>query len=267
MLFDIDRSTVDGRTKTDYLDWARTFLSIFPGTIIFHDGSANELKKEYPESKFVQISIQDLELYKYRVEISNICSSYIKKGRNDLVYRLPEYGILVQSKFQLMRIAQSMSRAEYFMWVDIGLTRFLDNSFDKAELREENLQLNCDSYFEIDLKGNLVPLQFFTCKGLLRLPKIGTSKRVVGAGLFIVNNSYLSEFCEKVNELQQKWISRNLWDTEQVLLALVVRLIPKVTFHLKKPKSSTSILEIFTTEPNKREFPSQYLPILLGLRN
>lgn len=267
MLFDISRRDVDGRDNTKYLQWSHELLSIFPNALVFHDGSANILRSKFPNATFILIDKKDLKLYKDEFRISNMCKTYLRNGKNDLIYRLPNYGIIVNSKFELIQRAQTINNSEYFMWVDVGLTRFLSESEKRKIANLDDYPIKVDIFFEIDFRRNLTMLQFLRGKGFLRVPISGTSRRVVGGGLFIVRSQYLSEFYYKVNYHHEEWLSKDEWDSEQVALAQLIRGLSNIGIHRQKSKSSTSILKHIIERREVRPLANISRFALLGLRN
>jgi hypothetical protein len=266
MLFDIRRESVDTRGISEYLNWAKELIEIFPNIIIFHNGSVDLSLLKLPTINLIQVDLDQLSINQRRDEIEEICKSYLFEGKEDLVYKLPDYGIVVASKFELLDKARLLRAASYYLWVDIGLTRFLDmESVKKKNFLEIN-DLNRSVYFEVDLRRNLMITQFLLQKGLLRIPNIGSSRRVIGTGSFLVKSDYVSQLNKLIKNLLDDWIDNSFWDTEQVALGHLIRQIPNLSFHTNKRNSPTSFLQSLSGSRTIRAKPRIWMKILLGPR-
>lgn len=266
MLYNIQRESVDARQISQYLTWAKELIKIFPNIIIFHNSSVDVSQIDLPDINFIRVEMDELSISQRKIEIEEICKKYLLAGKEDLVYKLPDYGIVVSSKFELLDKAHALTNASYYLWVDIGITRFLE--IDEISNRKpiEVRELTRAIYFEVDLRRNLIASQFLLRRGLLRVPKVGSSRRVVGTGSFLVRRDYVKPLNILVKSLLDDWINKSIWDTEQVAIGHLIRQIPSLGFHIKKRNSPTSFLQRIFASGYIRAKSIIWMKILLGGR-
>lgn len=267
MLYNINRESVDDRDISEYIKWARQLIELFPNVLIFHNDSVNVSELNLPTTNLIHVEIDALAMCNRKVEIKQICNSYLLEGKDDLVYKLPEYGILVASKFEILNKARILTDAPYYLWVDLGITRFVNLKSLAKNGSLEIKDLNQSAYFEADLRRNLVISQFLRKRGFLRVPNIGSSRRVIGTGSFLVERSYINQLDKLVRDLLDDWINNSQWDTEQVAIGHLIRKIPSLSFHIKKRNSPTSFLQILLDSGSMKTTPKPLMKILLGSRN
>lgn len=267
MLYNIERESVDDRDISDYITWANQLIEVFPNVLIFHNASINVSHLNLPSRNLIHVEIDALALSNRKDEIEQICRTYLLEGKEDLVYKLPDYGIIVASKFEILDRARALSDASYYLWVDIGITRFVNLKSIANNKSLEIKDLNQSVYFEADLRRNLVISQFFRKRGFLRVPNIGSSRRVIGTGSFLVESNYVNQLNKLVRNLFDDWIDNSYWDTEQVAIGHLIRKIPSLSFHVKRRNSPTSFLQSLLDSGSMKTTPKTWLRILLGSRN
>lgn len=267
MLYNIQRETVDARQISQYLTWAKELIRIFPNILIFHNSSVDVSQIDLPGANFIRVEIDELAISRRKNEIEEICKRYLSEGKEDLVYKLPDYGLVVSSKFELMEKASTLTNASHYLWVDIGLTRFLEVNVISDKKSIERKKFTHAIYFEVDLRRNLMFFQFLQKRGLLRVPKVGSSRRVVGTGSFLVRQDHVTHLKELVESLLNDWINKSLWDTEQVAIAHLIRQIPSLGFHIKKRSAPTSFLPCLFRSGSMGVESKKWMKILLGTRN
>lgn len=253
-LFDIGREKDDGRTMDDYLSWLHSLLEIFPKSLVFHDGSADRLISSFCDVRFIDISIQDLHFFTHIDHITTICDQYLASGKKDLVYRNPLYGIVTMSKFELMLRALAYSADQQFLWVDAGVLR----------LYKQYSEWSYDDFKNIDsnnLNGALVEIDVLPRCGRLwpKIPSIGSSDRLVGTSIMLVERQTVISLHRGITELVQNWIHQDQWDTEQVAIARIWKLGFPLSFCVQQRRTPTSILRALRDNcSNLRSFP--FLP-------
>jgi hypothetical protein len=229
-LFDLDREKVDGRTFQDYLEWLKRTTELIPGLIIFHDGELDNLN--FGNSRLIKIDLAELQAFSHLNELKEVLAVFKPHAANDITFQLPEYGLIQLSKFELGCKVIQMTDAESVLWVDAGISRFLDNTSrpnrlqDFASLLLEN---HFAYFFEIDTRRNLnvFRLQF-------RHNGIGTSKRLVAGGAFWIRREEVETLHRLMLHQAELWLKIGVWDNEQMLLREVIPgLREKVLFYRK----------------------------------
>ena len=267
MLFNIQRESVDSRGISEYLIWAKELIEVFPNILIFHNAAVDVTELNLVTRNLIRVEIDDLAMNYRKDEIREICKAYLLEGKEDLVYKLPDYGVVVASKFELLDRARTLTDASYYLWVDIGLTRFINMKSIANNDPLEMKDLDRSVYFEVDLRRNLIVSRFLRNKGILRVPNIGSSRRVVGTGSFLVKSNYVNPLSKLVRKLLDDWIDSSYWDTEQVAIGHLIRQIPSLSFHIKKRSSPTSFLQSLLRSGTIKATPKRWMKILLGSRN
>ncbi len=238
MIYDLNREDIDGRKQIFYIENLRKLLSLFPDLIIFHDINSKSLEDEFKRAKFVRLPLKDLKIYYFLKEIEDICEKYSKAGSLDLVFKLPLYGILVNSKFELLQRSLAFTNSKSIAWVDAGIMRFMDE--DKYVGFHHRTSELPSEVFELDLWNAIKTNKYdFSCLKFKQI-KIGTSYRLIGASFFILNRSVINKWDRSFYALIENSISNFEWDTEQVFITRM--LSPKnSSLCLQKRGSPTSL--------------------------
>jgi hypothetical protein len=155
-LFDINREVIDGRTIDDYKMWLQKTVKNFPNTLIFHDGVCDDLDYEF--RNLIRINPNELWIFNHKDKISEVIANFNPVSKNDITYLNPLYSLVQFSKFELLKIAKESFAAESYLWIDAGISRFLqsvnnENCIDVNST--EFLQNGTKFTFEIDLRNNL----------------------------------------------------------------------------------------------------------------
>ena len=225
-LFNINRESTDGRTLNLYRVWLEKTISIFPNVVVFHDGSCDEFQENM--DNFVKINKQQLWAFRQIDKLSQLLKDFHPTAVQDITFINPHYGLLQFSKFEFLRIASINFPAHSFLWVDAGISRFLD-----VNINSVNLEVNCrrllegniDYSFEIDLRNNirLVPLQ-------IRDSTPGTCRRVVSGTSFWISNQSVNNLSEIIVQGINYWLNEGIWDNEQVMLRKVLPNLVNVNY-------------------------------------
>lgn len=212
-LFDIGRDRVDGRSLQNYQNWLFETIRLFPQIIIFHDGSCDGLVEK--GSQLVRVEKSRLEFFEFLPYVSELTNYFSPKSPNDITFRLPEYSLVQFSKFELALKSLEISGAESVMWVDAGISRFL-NSSNSLLLNQNATKLIREGYsfaFEINLRKNL---DFKRLKISSPLP--GSCGRVISGTSFWIHEGAAQKLVCDVKQLLKRWKSDLIWDNEQVAL-------------------------------------------------
>ena len=236
-LFDIGRSTIDGRTMENYTKWLNATLKIFPNLIIFHDGSCDSLKLE--NSKVVKISKERLESFKLKNKVSQVMKDFSPSSSGDITFRLVEYSLVQYAKFELGKKVMDISDCSSVLWIDAGISRFIKSpKINKLETNSENLLTHgIKMVLEIDIRNN------FNLQNLsINDSEVGTCRRVISGTSFWINSDFLNEINILINSKMQEWIKAGIWDNEQVLLRNLLPLDKKICYvpQIYKPTGSVA---------------------------
>ena len=229
-LFDLDREKVDGRTFQDYLEWLKRTSELIPGLVIFHDGKLDNLN--FGNSRKIRIDLAELRSFSHLGELKGVLADFKPQAASDITFRLPEYGLIQLSKFELGCMVIQSTEAKSVLWVDAGISRFLQKSPGPNKIQEfANLLLekHFAYFFEIDTRKNL---DF----GRLQLKHnvIGTSKRVVAGGAFWIRREEVEALHTLVRHQAEQWLKKGIWDNEQLILREVIPVLRgKVLFYRK----------------------------------
>jgi hypothetical protein len=238
-LFDIGRDRVDGRTLKDYLSWLATTLSIIPNLIVFHDGSADSIATQ----RFLKVEKEDLKYFKLQSQVSNILKKYATISQ-DISLQLPEYSLVQFSKFELMRKAIDETGAQSALWVDAGISRFLENRISGQKFTSSNISSlilhKFHACFEIDVKRNF-NLSHFSIDN----SKPTTSHRVVSGTSFWLTSSALSEITWHLDSLLGNWLEQEIWDNEQVAIRNILPFLQSKSLYLNQGRQETGTVARF----------------------
>jgi hypothetical protein len=225
-LFDIDREVTDGRTISDYKIWLQETVKNFPNTLIFHDGVCDDL--EYEFRNLIRIDPNELWIFNHKDKISEIIANFDPVSKKDITYLNPLYSLVQFSKFELLKIAKESFSAESYLWIDAGISRFLQfvNNQNHIDVNStEFLQNGTKFAFEIDLKNNL---DLFNFKIKKSTP--GTCKRVISGTSFWVERYSVVPIWDLIQKGVNDWITDECWDNEQVMLRQILPGIPNVEY-------------------------------------
>jgi hypothetical protein len=217
-LYNLDRVSIDSRSFSSYIEWLISTIELFPGIVVFHGGELDDYN--FQNCNLVKVPLQSLDTLKMEIEVTSVLSEFKPHSPNDITFRLPMYSLLQFAKFEFARLLESPN--ESVMWVDAGISRFVDQ-IDLATLNKSTRQLlehDVDAVFEIDIRNNLKVRNF-----TLSDSTIGSCRRVVSGGAFWIRTSYLEELCQKINEEMEGWLQCKVWDNEQVLLRKILPFI------------------------------------------
>jgi hypothetical protein len=216
-IYEIGRAKADGRRFSDYLDWLEKTSQIFPALTIYCEKVPN-LQGRKIDGNWVEKAFSDFSLNCRRDEIFKICE-YFKRKNSDVTFQLPDYAILQFSKFEMLEDAMLQNFAKNFLWLDAGISRFINPATVKFSRFEQSLLPNIldavnEGLFEVDLRKNLR-------WGKLKKVKIGSCRRSFSGTSFLVKSEHVSDYKNVLLSKAFEWISLGIWDNEQVALNAV----------------------------------------------
>jgi hypothetical protein len=153
--FDINRNTKgDGRTIEEYKIWIKNTLELNCNLFIVTEPKfENFIRTNRPDILLSKtyiniINLTDSYYYKYYNEINQIINStnykQIIQNPDRIECILPEYNIIQYSKFYYLQLAIKLNpfNTKYFMWADIGISRFfLDVDINQEYPTTKGLQI------------------------------------------------------------------------------------------------------------------------------
>lgn len=215
-LIDINRQSVDGRSMDLYKKWLRNTIKLYPGIIVFCESIDSDLKDL--DAQFYKINrnliFKDLE------KVNSVLRSFDYEASEDVTFQLPSYALLQFYKFDLGQIAKIMSGAASLLWVDAGISRFIDAASNSTLQNNAKFLIN-KSYkfaFEIDLRNNIKVPQIKVVS-----PKIGKCTRIISGTSFWINSDSVELLAGTTNKIKNDWLGSGIWDNEQVALRYVLK--------------------------------------------
>ena len=247
-LFDLSREQIDGRSIDDYREWLVQTCKIFPQTIVFHDGCLNEFS--LPNSKLIKIEVGMLEAFQLREQLRLVLGTFIPESPQDITFQIPDYALVQLSKFELAEKVLATSNCSSVIWIDAGISRFYPTSEFKNDFQDfvhSDLVGEFDYFFEIDTRKNLN-----LTKLRLKKPAVGTCKRVVSGTSFWVSRRGAEELAEAALDCARNWLSRGVWDNEQLILRYVLPELKGKKLYIRQGRRKTGEVSRFMAKNNKR---------------
>lgn len=226
-LYDIGRAHKDGRSIADYVGWLNKTLKLPVPFTVFLD-PAIDRGSIHTKAGDCVISVpkEDFPLFRHRARVNQICAESPRVNRNDLTFKLPEYGILVMSKFEMIRRAAEQSDADGLLWMDAGLSRFFDSTMDLSIARGFAERLR-NSKVAVTMNKRLVKAMTWR---RLSTDYIGTSTDLINAGDIYVRRAFASDLARQIEAMvESEWLPNGLWDNEQVAMGYLLMRQPRNT--------------------------------------
>ena len=239
-LFDLSRESVDGRSIQQYLDWLRETALIFPGLIVFHDGSCDKL--EVPGIECIKIEKSELLTFTYLNPLKELLRDFKPIATRDITFSLPEYALVQFAKFELANKLLEERSFDSILWVDAGISRFIDKTKPYSSLMDsmflkQLLNFEYQFAFEIDLRRNITIPR-------LKVPvaEFGSCRRIISGTSFWIRRDGIDLIWKNVQQHLSSMISRSVWDNEQVYLREFLGNSNHETAFVLQSKSSTGTL-------------------------
>lgn len=220
-IFEIQRELFDGRSVNFYFERISHLLETYPNTIVFHNLQQNlftKLQAQFPLAQFVFQRFEELPIYSEKSQIQSVINSMRNlSDHQDLVFKNIDYGILINSKPFFMKLASLLTRSDFMLWVDAGISRFYENDrIHPIILKRNVIPADCVGILDIDLK-NLMR-NYKVNKRPLDWIDFGSSTRIVSGGAFLIRTTCIETFYDSFAVNLHENLKVGLWDTEQVNL-------------------------------------------------
>lgn len=214
-LYDVGRSSADGRTMDQYVEWLNKTLEVPLPFVIFLDPSfdASGIRTK-AEDQIIRVAKDDLTMFKHRGAVEHAIATNEHGNRRDISYNLPDYGMLVMSKLEMVKRAASETDADWLLWIDAGLSRFL------PDLKGATPVITAADVEGITIGFNITDhLAQFMSQGKLPRRIVGSCLTLVSGGDFIVARSAAKCISDRLDYLVEKeWLPDGRWDNEQVAM-------------------------------------------------
>jgi hypothetical protein len=218
-LYNIGRAGVDGRDMGTYIAWLNKTLQVPLNFIVFLDPDidASEIALK-PGDQIISIAKDDLAMFAHRAQVEEILATSRTINRKDISYQLSDYGMMVMSKIDLMRRAAKRVDADYLMWLDAGLCRFLPDLTDAKIIRTPkdvggaSMLLNTTYYFSQRQR-------------LGKIPKVSVNgaRALMMAGDLFIARAFIDELDARFRFMvETEWLPNGLWSNEQVALGTLL---------------------------------------------
>ena len=248
LLFNINRSDVDGRNMEDYFSWLEQTASTFENLVIYHDGCIPD--GQLQDFDIRKVDKSELKVFRKKEKVDFVLAKFKPVAFNDITFKLSNYSLTQYAKFELGQMLIESDNLESALWVDAGISRFIKGKLKVKNLEEQSREMiksGYDSAFEIDIRNNL---RFFPLRILSSQP--GTSRRVISGTSFWFTKKFINEINEKIHLQQELWIKILVWDNEQVMLrALLPSVKTKIKYIPQVFSSTGGVSRAFITERTK----------------
>jgi hypothetical protein len=238
--FEIGREDFDGRNSQFYLNELQKLLNAYPNAFVYHNFLDLSFQLKFPKANFNYIELSSLPLFKYYSEITAAIGKIGKDSpTKDLVHRIPEYGIVINSKLYLLNKASLETQSEFMIWIDAGISRFLtEDELEQWCINLPRLNPSVDGIFQIDIQNWLrqFKLEFPPSKWI----KFNSSTRVISGGAFVLRRVMSNSFSEEFDAILMERLSRGFWDTEQMFYFYLLKKF-KIKYAIQKINQPISI--------------------------
>lgn len=217
--YDVGRAQYDGRTPERYIDWLNLTLQTPLPFLVFLDSDfdASDIVLK-PEDRIVRVARSDLTMFRHAQEIREIVANSPNVNRRDVSFNIPEYGMIVMSKLELIKRASKETDADFLVWVDAGLSRFIPDLGDgtikvtDADLEGVNLGLTTTLHLAQRMRIGKFPRKM-----------VGRTLAMMSAGDFIVRREFAQELSDRMDFLvEREWLPAGLWDNEQMAIGALL---------------------------------------------
>jgi hypothetical protein len=214
-LYNIGRAGVDGRDMGTYIAWLNKTLQVPLKFIVFLDPDidASEIALK-PGDQIISIAKDDLAMFAHRAQVEEILATSRTINRKDISYQLSDYGMMVMSKIDLMRRAAKLVDADYLMWLDAGLCRFLPDMKDAKIIRTQK---------DVDVASMLLNTSFYLSQRLRlrKMPRksVNSALALMLAGDMFIRADFADDLAARLKFLvETEWLPNGLWSNEQMAL-------------------------------------------------
>lgn len=217
--YDVGRVNYDNRSIEKYVLWLNETLATPLPFLVFLDpafDASNVVLK--PGDRIVRVAKHDLTMFRHRDRIEHIVATSQTVNRRDIAFNVPEYGMMVMSKLELVKRAASQTDADFLVWIDAGLNRVIPDLGDgivkvtAADLQGVTFGLNTTLHLAQRMRIGKLPRRM-----------VGTTLAMMSAGDFIVARSFAEELSDRMDFMvETEWLPAGRWDNEQVAIGTLL---------------------------------------------
>jgi len=217
--YDIGRGGYDSRGPEKYIGWLNQTLRAPLPFLVFldpaFDASGVQLK---PEDRIVRVAKDDLTMFRNRARIEEIVATSQTVNRRDISFHVPEYGMIVMSKLDLLKRAAQETDADQLVWIDAGHCRLM------PDLAGRTLQVTAADFAGMNF-GVYTTFHLAQRMRIGKFPRrmVGTTLAMMSAADFIVARSFAQELSDRMDFMvQTQWLPAGLWDNEQMAIGTLL---------------------------------------------
>ena len=233
--FDINRDkwkTKHKRSNEKYFEYIENLMGLDVNLIIFCESKnvkkfTSFRKGKEKQTVFVIKTFEDLEMYPH-IDKMRECQTnpQIMKGHPDPTcpeYKLPEYNVLVNSKFGLLRDAINLNpfKTDFFCWMDAGYTH--------STINLKNKKYNPTLLFNYPNKITFSQLAPVSVMAKTHYSFFIQHIDIVSAGFFFGKKEAILDFQKIYHEYYKNILYKeSISDDEQFYMALLLREQPEL---------------------------------------
>jgi len=224
------------RSRTQYLDWMRSVLSIRQNMVIFvepanRDFVAAARKGLEAHTRIETIDVEALRRSSHYAEVKRIIDGgYMRHATRPARVELkaPLYATFMFSKFDWMRttIGKNPFDTRYFLWMDAGYGHGLDKRVRYRSVVNHvwpSAKKNHRMAGTVLVLGTGLHLQHLSPTEMMT-----THNHVLAGGIWGGDREKLLVFCDRFDEALQWSLANNLLDDEQSVMSAVYMKYPEL---------------------------------------
>lgn len=235
-LYDINRSSLDGRTWDEYLEWFSKTLQLKSPMVVFVNKDLVEFVEKHRKNlptKIVEESIDQIPYYHLKEKMDSVIESkeyqFKISDQNRIECKSSLYNIIQYSKFGwLEKVAdENYFNSEYFLWVDAGLSRFfydinLNNPYPGENAKESLLGIKDKILIQVFL--SYYP-DLANAKELSK-DYLKDNRSYIMGGMFGAGKESIKKFRPIVDDILNEMLSDNIINNEQIALGYLYKKYP-----------------------------------------
>ncbi len=235
-LYDINRSTLDGRTWDEYLEWFAKTLQLKSPMVVFVDRNlvdfVKDNRKDLP-TKIIEQKLEEIPYYHLKDKMDSIIESKEYKSKitdpNRIECKSSLYNIIQYSKFKWMETAidENYFDTEYFIWVDAGLSRFFyDLNTNKPYPGNNALESLLEIKDKVLIQVQLSYYPDLSYAETLTESYLTDNRSYIMGGMFGAGKDGIKNLCPIIDQILDKMISNNFINNEQIALGYLFKTQP-----------------------------------------
>jgi hypothetical protein len=217
-LYDIGRHRIDGRTIETYIEWLNaTLRAPLPFTIFLDPGIDAARVAAKPGDRIVPVPLPDFVPYGWRERVLTATAN----ASNEITNALPDYSLLMFSKFDMLARTAAETDANGLLWVDAGLSRFFAKDLAETHLNSAFIESQLAPH-RLCISATPTLAEALECRQF-RKDHVGTMHRLASGGDFYVRTDAAAAIAEQIFDLvENQWLAKGRWDNEQVGLGYLM---------------------------------------------